>query len=222
MKLNKDTLEILQNFAQINTGMQFRKGSKQATVSGGKTIIAISNFDFEIPQSFAVYELSKFLGILSLIDDPDIELGDEYAIITNDNGQKVKYRFCEPRMIVSWPEEKNEKLASVDATFDLPKEVWTKFNKSSNILTGEHMNIESENGDIFMRTIDKEDQKASSASFNVGKSDLKFSLSFQRKLMTLMPGDYLVELCQNKLTRWTNKDKNIVYYIAAEKTSTFE
>lgn len=222
MRFTKDTLEILQNFSQINSGMQFRKGSKQATVSSGKTVIAISNFDIEIPQSFAVYELSKFLGILSLIDDPEIELGDEYAVITNDNGQKVKYRYCEPRMIISWPEDKKESLASVDVSFDLPKEVWTKFNKSSNLLSGEHMNIESENGNIVMRTIDKEDIKASSASFSVGTSDQNFSLSFQRKLMNLMPGNYLVELCRNKLTRWTNKDKNIIYYIASEKTSTFE
>lgn len=222
MKFTKDTLEILQNFSQINSGMQFRKGSKQATVSSGKTVIAISNFDFEVPRSFAIYELSRFLGVLSLIDDPEIELGDEYAYIKNDSGQQVKYRFCEPRMIVSWPEDKVEKLASVDSSFDLSKDVWNKLNKSSNLLSGEHIKIEATEGEIFLKTLDKEDERASTASFSVGKSDCNYSLHFDTKLMTLMPGNYLVEICKNKLTRWTNKDKNVIYYIASNKDSTFE
>jgi hypothetical protein len=223
IRFNKETLEILQNFAQINTGMQFRKGKKQTTVSTGRGIIGISHIDTDIPKSFAIYELSKFLGILSLFNDPEIELGDEYATIKNDNGQKVDYRYCEPRMITSWPEDKKEDLQTVDSSFELTKETWTKLNKSSNLLTGKHIRVQANGSDIQIKTFDEEDKMASTASFVVGNSDITYDIYFQTAVLNILPGNYLIEICKNKLTRWTNKDKNVVYYIPAErKLSTFE
>ncbi len=223
MRFDRDTLDVLRNFSEINSGLLFRKGSKQATVSLGKTLIGISHFPIEIPKSFAIYELNKFLGILSLIDDPEIDFSDDsYIVIKNDKGVQVDYRVSEPRMIHSWPEDKEEKLASVDATFDLPKETWNKFNKSSSLLSADDMLVEAKDGLITLKTHNLEDKKASSASFDVGTSKSNFNLIFKTNLMTIMPGNYLVEVCRNKLTRWTNKDKNVIYYISSDKSSTFE
>jgi hypothetical protein len=61
MKLSKDTLDVLKNFASINSGMEFKKGNTIRTMSSGKTVLAKASLKDEFPQDFCVYDLNQFL-----------------------------------------------------------------------------------------------------------------------------------------------------------------
>ena len=58
MKLSKNTIEVLKNFATINTNILVREGSTLSTISTGKNIFARADIEESFPQEFAVYDLN--------------------------------------------------------------------------------------------------------------------------------------------------------------------
>ena len=56
MKLSKTTLELLKNFATINTNLLVKSGSSLSTVSASKSILAKGTIEESFPQEFAIYD----------------------------------------------------------------------------------------------------------------------------------------------------------------------
>lgn len=222
MKFSKQTLEILKNFSEINNGMQFRKGTKQTVVNLTTTIIGVSEFDVEIPTSFAIHNMPSFLGAISLFDDPDIDISDSEYILITEGDQKIRYRVSEPRMIVSWPEDRPAKLASTEVSFEMTKENWNKIRRSVDLLESEHFVLEGKDGKLRVKTLNKKQERGSNASFVLGTTDYNFSLEYQISSMPIMVGSYQIDISKNKLSRWTNKDKPVEYYVLCSKDSKFE
>ena len=69
MKLSKETLSVLKNFASINDGMVFRSGNILRTCDTQKQIMAETKISETIPSNFAIYDLNRFLSVLSIHDD---------------------------------------------------------------------------------------------------------------------------------------------------------
>jgi len=82
MKLSSETLTVLQNFAKLNSGIQFKAGNKIKTISTGKNVLAEATLKDSFPQDFCVYDLNKFLTIHSIGKDTDIDF-DDIIKITN-------------------------------------------------------------------------------------------------------------------------------------------
>ena len=70
MKLSKQSIEILKNFNTINSNLHIVPGRDQVTVSPMKNIMVEAKFEEDFPVEFAIWDLSKFLGTLSLFEDP--------------------------------------------------------------------------------------------------------------------------------------------------------
>ncbi|MDP7195681.1 MAG: DNA polymerase, partial [SAR202 cluster bacterium] len=68
MKLSKHTLNMLKNFSDINMSIEIKKGNLLRTVSVQKNILAQAELEDEFPKDFAIYELNRFLGAVSLFD----------------------------------------------------------------------------------------------------------------------------------------------------------
>ena len=66
MKLSKETITILKNFATINSGIYFKQGSTISTVSPQKNILADAEISENIPKSFGIYDLNNFLSAISI------------------------------------------------------------------------------------------------------------------------------------------------------------
>jgi len=49
MKLSNTTLNVLKNFAGINSGIEFKRGNKISTISSTKTILAKATLTDEFP-----------------------------------------------------------------------------------------------------------------------------------------------------------------------------
>ena len=83
MKISADTLSILKNFASINTGLVFRKGTTIKTISSNKNILAEATITEDMPQDFGIYDLNKFLTVLSLHkEEPELEITSKTAVIS--------------------------------------------------------------------------------------------------------------------------------------------
>jgi hypothetical protein len=66
MKLSKDTLSILKNFANINDGIVFRQGNVLRTCDAQKQILAETTISEVIPNDFGIFDLNRFLSALDL------------------------------------------------------------------------------------------------------------------------------------------------------------
>ena len=80
MKLSNDTIEILKNFSQINQSIAVEAGHKLRTFSVAENILAEANVTEAFPQDFAIYDLSEFLGNMSLMVGADMQFGAEHHV----------------------------------------------------------------------------------------------------------------------------------------------
>ena len=99
MKLSEQTVSLLKNFASINQNIQFKTGNKLQTISAQKNILVDAEIPESLPSDFAIYDLNKMLGVMSLFQDPELEIGEK----TMNIGGKVDYMFADPSMIVTPP-----------------------------------------------------------------------------------------------------------------------
>ena len=73
MKLSNETLNVLKNFAGINSGIEFKTGNKIATISSTKTVLAKATLTDNFPQDFCIYDLNQFLSVHSLGKDTELD-----------------------------------------------------------------------------------------------------------------------------------------------------
>ena len=117
MKLSENTLNVLKSFAVINTGIEFKPGNVLQTISPQKSILAKAEIEDDIPAHGCFYELNRFLGVLSLFDNPQLDFQEKYVTI-RDIKRSVNYTFADPQMIVT-PPAKEVQLPSVDVEVDI-------------------------------------------------------------------------------------------------------
>jgi len=72
MKLTQKTFNLLKNFSSINQSLYAYTGNKLKTVSETKTVIAEAEVQEMFPREFGIYDLNQFLGIVSLLEEPDL------------------------------------------------------------------------------------------------------------------------------------------------------
>jgi len=223
MKLTKDTLDVLKNFATINSGMEFKKGNTIRTMSSGKTVLAKATLKDEFPQDFCVYDLNQFLSVHSMFDNTEIEFDDKNVIFKSGTKKSTKYRKTAKEMIVTAP-DKELSLPSVDITFTLTKEDFADLLKSASILQSPHIAVESQGDKIVLTTFNAKDDSTHTNSIEVGEGiGKKFKMVFLTDNLKMIPGGYDVEISAKGLAMFKNKSVDIQYWVATEaKESKFE
>ena len=98
MKLSETTVEILKNFATINSNMLFEEGNEVATISNNETIMAKAVLPDEFPQEFGIYDLNRFLGFISRFNDPKYEFEDGCVQVINGH-KKGRYAFAPAELL---------------------------------------------------------------------------------------------------------------------------
>ena len=99
MKLSQETMTILKNYAAINQSIQFKAGSVVKTKSGGADVYASAVIKEEFPCDFAIYELGRFLNVMSLFQDPELTFSEDNAVVIGDGSNSVRYVFADPSLI---------------------------------------------------------------------------------------------------------------------------
>ena len=87
MKLSDNTLNLLNNFSTINSGITVKAGNEISTVSAMKNIFAKAVVDETFNQEHSIYDLSEYLGAVSLFDTPDFEFnGESVNVVEGEQG----------------------------------------------------------------------------------------------------------------------------------------
>ena len=149
MKLNKITIDILKNMAQINQGILFKSGKELRTMNVMKNIFAVAQIPDEIPNDFAIYDLNEFLSTYSLFDGCEVLFKDTMLVFENP-GEQIDYHYSSPSVVVS-PGDKKIRLPSEDKKFTLTKEVFDKIQRSSSVMKLKDISIDCSGITIFNR-----------------------------------------------------------------------
>ena len=227
MKLSKNTLNMLKNFSDINMSIEIKKGNILRTVSVQKNILAQAELEDSFPQDFAIYELNRFLGAVSLFDDPEFKFNGKSANIGTTK-HSVDYVYCDPSMIVT-PPENNITFPDPEVKFKLSQDALSQIMKASNVLgtpeiaveCGPHMGTDT-NTSIRLMALDVNNDSTDTFKVELEEtSDHTFSFVFKTENMKMVPGNYNVEISSKGISHFALQGQKLEYWIATEASSTF-
>lgn len=119
MKFSKETIAILKNFSGINPGIVLKPGKFIMTRSIIGTTYAEAEINDEITDELAIYELSGFLSVLSLVgEDAEISLQPDGQIAIKNHRSTVYWSNADPSTIVSPKAKASFPVASVITELD--------------------------------------------------------------------------------------------------------
>ena len=220
MKLSDITLSLLKNFSTINQSILFKQGSKLRTISVMKNILAEATVDEELPKDFVIYDLNQFLNGLGLHQSPELDFENDGHVVIKEGKMRSKYFFADPQVIIT-PPDKEITLPTEDVSFELSTQQLDKLLKAAGIYQLPDLAVIGEAGVVKLIVRDKKNDTSNTFAVTVGETDKVFSFNFKIENIKILPGTYEVVVSQKLLSKFTNKDRDLRYYIALEPDSTF-
>jgi len=220
MKLSESTVGLLKNFSSINQSILFKQGSKLRSISVMKNILVEANVAEEFPKDFGIYDLNQFLNGLSLHSSPDLDFERDQYVVIKEGKSRSKYFFADPSVIVA-PPEKEITLPSEDVCFELTSQQLEKLKKAASVYQLPDVSAIGENGVIKLVSRDKKNDTSNDFSIIVGETDTDFVFNFKEENLKIIPGNYNVVVSSKLLSRFSNQNIDVRYYIAMEPDSTF-
>ena len=216
MRLSKETYTILKNFAAINSNIIIQPGNVLKTVSAGKNIYVeakvTEDFDIDVP----IWDLNKFLGIVSMFNNPDLEFHDTHVVITNGRSS-VTYYYSEPSLLTVPTRE--IKMPATVTRFDLDEKDLNEILKASSVLQVSDLRMVGADGK-FTISVDDSGQSTSN-SFEIVIDENYTGKDFEGTVnvseMKFIPGSYSVELTDTIISKFTHKSLDLSYYIAIKR-----
>jgi len=223
MKIEPKTLTVMKNFASINPSMLFNGGNVLMTVSPTKSVLAKARIDQSFDRQFAIYDLSRFMGVLSLFENPDLEFNDSSVKITS-NERELDYRYADASTIIAPDPDKNVKLPSVDIEFVLTQATLLDIQRALGALGMPEIAIGGDRSSLWIQVTDSKNLNGDSYRINLGTTDKKFLMVFKAENLKLIPQNYNVKITSKGLSHFTgNTVIDVEYWIALEaKASKFE
>jgi hypothetical protein len=216
MRLSKETINILKNFASINSNILIEPGSRLRTRSSGSNIYAVANVQEDFETEIAIWDLNKFLGIISMFNNPDLEFHDKYVDISNGKST-VKYYYAEKSLLTVPTRE--VKMPETIFTFDLEEQDLNEILKSSSILQVSDLKIVAGDGKIVITVQDSGNDTSDSFELVIEEDydgpDYEGSLKVTD--VKFLPGSYKVEITDTIVSRFTHTNNGLIYYIAINK-----
>ena len=216
MKLSNETLNVLKNFAGINSGLEFKTGNKITTISSTKTVLAKATLPDNFPQDFCIYDLNQFLSVHSLGKDTELDF-ETQNVIFKSGRSKTKYRMTAKNMIVS-PPEKELKLPSADGSFSLKEEDLVQALKNAAVLQSPNLSFESDGTKVSVTVFNAKDDSAHTNTIEIGAAaDNKvFKAVFLTENFKMIHSTYNVDISKAGLAHFKNQAGDLEYYIAIE------
>ena len=222
MKVSDRTTNLLKNYANINQSIEFREGKLLKTVSPLNTILASVEVEEEFPKTFPIYELNRFLGTLSLFNDPELNFDENGVSITDDKHSAI-YRYCGSSSMFQTPPDKDITFPDAEVEFELSHEQFKTTINAANTLGLPEVVVEGNGTDIELVVSDTGNTSSDRFSTTVGKTDKTFRMIFKTEnLNKIMEGDYTVALSSKRISHFKRKTDTLQYWIALEQNSSFE
>ncbi len=221
MKLSKETLAILNNFAKINNNIFIESGSELRTMAANQTIVAEARIQETFPVQFGIADLSKFLASIAISDGAELDFSNTGHVLMETSGKsKLRYVF-DAKDVLIIPRDERLKVDDPKVDVNITKENFDRITKAASILDVEFVSFvgDGENLSLVARPVDND--SGSEFSLLVGQTDQTFAIDFHLDKLKMIPGNYNVKISNERISKWTCVDADLVYFIASSITSRF-
>jgi hypothetical protein len=217
MQISKETIDILKNFASINSNILIRKGNALSTISTAKNIFAKATVAEDFPVEVPIYDLNSLLALLTLMENQNVEFGDKSLTISKDGG-KFEYFYSSPSVIVAAPDKNIE--VDNHFQFKLTAEDVQMIMKAAAITAAPTVSVTCKHQQVVLTIGDKKNDTANTYKKTIGPGLDDFDCHIAVENFKIIPDAYSVTISKKKLLHFKHETKGIEYFIAMEPDST--
>ena len=221
MQISKETIDILKNFASINSNILIRKGKTLSTISTAKSIFGRATVTEDFPVEVPIYDLNSLLALLTLMENQNVEFGDKSLTISKDGG-KFEYFYSNPLVIVAAP----DKSIELDSHFQfkLTAEDVQMIMKAAAITGAPTISVTNKNQNITLSVSDRKNDTASNFKKTLGTAFDNFDVFIAVENLKVIPDAYEVSVAKTpngkaKFLHFRNEGRQLQYWIACEPGS---
>lgn len=221
MKLSRETIEVLKNFATINTNMVFIPGTTLKTISAIGNIYAVAEIEESFDTTFGIYDLTDFLNVHNITDNAELNIYDKYMDMSWGSNN-IKYLFTDPELIDEDTLKKlNRNIKFTDSIIEL--NISSSVIKTASVLRSTNMAIICKDGVVKMKLMDKDNPLAN--SFEQVFEDVVCETNMEAYIdinsLKLINGEYSLQISSKGLSCFQNLDRPVKYYITLDTASKF-
>lgn len=217
MKIDVDTINILKSFSKINPSIIVPVGNVLTTNSPSKTIKANAKVKTEFTSRFAIYNLDRFIAILSTFNEPELTFGDKSVEITDSN-KKIRYGYADEDSLKISP--KVISLPSNDISFTLTNDNLKDVEKAAGILALPEIVISGDGDNLYLQAMDTKVPSGDVYSITIGQTDKTFRAVFKTETVKILPRTYNVTLSKAGIAQFVSDDVDY-FLVMEEKTTKF-
>lgn len=218
MNLSKETINILKNYSCISQNILLREGSLLQTKSVPNTIFSSTTLTDYFPMDFGIYDLSEFLGVLTLFVNPSLEFNENFVRIS-EGSTSIKY-FAADKSVLCYPTQEI-KFPEPDVSFILSAETLTLINKTSSVLKVPDVSFVGADGELKLIVTDKKNATSNAFEVNIGNTDSNFCINFKIEMLKFITNEYRVDISSKRISRFTSTNSDLLYYVGVESDSVF-
>ena len=171
--LNKYTLQILQSITGI-TNSAIITYPETIIQNHNKDVIGIIDFsvnDSEAWDEFGIFDLSNFLGAISVLDNPEISLEDNY-IVAKDSTSEIKYVTSYPDALSDFTTDPKKVTSTLQANsvveVDIDTDTINKIRKGANVFkTLKDLFLIKEENEFYLKTGNKKKFNSQENSYSI-------------------------------------------------------
>lgn len=223
MELTDRTMQVLKNYANINPNIVINAGKQLKTVSIARNVFSKTTLEEEFPQEFGIYDLNEFLGVLSLVEKPNIKFEKDYLVVGDHTGRsRIKYFLSDPDLLTT--PSKDIIMPEAEVKFSLDNDTLNRIKRAAATLGHNEISITPQSGSVQISVVDSKDATSNAFSIDVEGSyqegvDFNFILNVNN--LKIVSEDYDVSISSKLISRFASKQSEIEYYIALEKSSNY-
>lgn len=213
---SKNTLTILKNFSSLNSNLLVHPGNMIKTITPSKTGMAVATVEENFDVEFGIWDLNKFLGVISLFNNPTFAFGEKSVKIKNGGDSVVNYYYSEPRLL-TYP-TKDVNMPKVDISITLTEKNFNELQKAASVMQLPDLSFKSDDDDIVAMVSDLSDPTSNSYKVVVGSGDVlpDFLFNFKMENIKILPGDYKINFAKNVVGEFIHQSIPVKYWYAME------
>jgi len=197
MKISPKTLEILNNFSSIYQSIILRPGNVVRTGTPNLDLFASATITESVENEVGIYNLKKFLSILSLFkgSDPDVEFTPTHAVISTGK-RNIQYTLSDQTLIKGAP-SKDPAVPEPVTTFPVNAEELDNATKALSVLELPELIFSVSSEGVFIKAANIKNTSKDKYSFRIsdapeGVADV--DVRIPKNSFKMLERDYVVSV----------------------------
>lgn len=223
MKLTKETLSVMKNFAAINPSLRLTPGNFIMTKSVNGVAYAEATIADEIDTELNIYDLPNFLSILGQLGEgSEISLSNGDIVIQNGRA-KVNLPDAESAVIVV-PKQRL-RMPPADVEFDMKAEDLAEILKISRAVGADRIAITSRNGYISIDAFAVEDGENARTRYSLtvcpyeGTNNFSFVINLEN--VSVVVSDYKINISSKGAAQFQGLNTSYVFVLETSSKHDF-